>query len=239
LLTVDLPLGIRDGDLYTVVVRQLTDAAQLVKGRGPGNANTARLAAAAGSAGKKVSRAKGDPSIILRWRRVLGAFQINLRVLRKQNLLAPEEHRLALFRWIAENILPQSRWYPVMQRYILQLAGRVDGFGGNSGIIVASSSGNIPGQSSGGETHHEHHKHHEEVSGKVSELLFDHFGDFEGFSLETPFGEFQRFHSRERRVLEIVRAALEERSWLTVIRESKKHDEVLSIVVRVPPPWHV
>jgi phosphoketolase len=121
----------------------------------------------------------------------------------------------------------------------LQLAGRVDGFGGNSGTIVASSSGNIPGQSSGGETHHEHHKHHEEVSGKVSELLFDHFGDFEGFSLETRLGEFRCFHSRERRVLEIVRAALEDRSWLTVIRESKKHDQVLSIIVRVPPPWHV
>jgi hypothetical protein len=239
LLTVDLPLGIRDGDLYTVVVRQLTDAAQLVKGAGAANPQGARLAAAAGSAGKKVSRSRLNPSRILRWRRVLGAFQIDLRVSTKQNLLVPEERRLALFRWIAENVLPQSRWYPVMQRYISQLAGRVDGFGGNSGIIVASPSGNIPGQSSGGEKHHEHHKHHEEVSGKVSELLFDHFGDFEGFSLETRLGEFRRFRSRERRVLEIVRAALEARSWLTVIRELKKPDEVLSIIVRVPPPWHI
>jgi hypothetical protein len=67
-------------------------------------------------------------------------------------------------------------------------------------------------------------------------LHFDHFGDFEGFVLETRFGELRRFHSRERRVLEIVRTALEERNWVTVVRESERHTRVLSIVVRVPPP---
>ena len=176
-----------------------------------------------------------EPTAIQAWRRVLGAFQIRIAISTKQELLHPEEHQLALFRWIAENILPQSRWYPVMQRYILQLAGRVAGFGGDPGTILPSPTGHIPGQPC--DVEEKHHEHHE-VTGKVSGLLFDHFGDFEGFILETRHGELRHFHSRERRVLDLVRTALEERSWVTVVRESPRHDEVLSIIVRVPPPWH-
>ena len=51
--------------------------------------------------------------------------------------------------------------------------------------------------------------------------------------------ELWRFHSRERRILELVRTALDERSWVTVVREPTRQNEVLSIIVRVPPPWQV
>ena len=86
--------------------------------------------------------------------------------------------------------------------------------------------------------HDEHHEHHE-VTGKVSGLVFDHSGDFDGFTLETRLSELWRFHSRERRILELVRTALDERSWVTVVREPTRQNEVLSIIVRVPPPWQV
>jgi hypothetical protein len=86
--------------------------------------------------------------------------------------------------------------------------------------------------------HDEHHEHHE-VTGKVSGLVFDHFGDFDGFTLETRLSELWRFHSRERRILELVRTALDERSWVTVVREPTRQNEVQSIIVRVPPPWQV
>ena len=231
LLTVNLPAGVRRGDLYTVVVRQLTDASELLRSSSPtGNPNGTSIVVT--PARKLSSRARGPSPVT--WRRVLGAFQINMRISTKQELLQPEEHQLALFRWIAANVLPQSRWFPVMQRYITQLAGRVDGFGGNSGTIIPSQTGSIPGQPSGGVI--EHHENHE-VTGKVSTLLFDHFGDFEGFTLETDHAEFRRFYSREVRVLDIVRLAMAERSWVTVVREPHRHDEVLSIIVRVPPPW--
>lgn len=232
LLTVDLPMGIRRGDLYTVVVRQLTNSSELVRTSSPtGNPSGENIAVT--PARKFSKRAKG-PTLV-NWRRVLGAFQINLRISTKQNLLAPEEHRLSLFRWIAENVLPQSRWYPVMQRYITQLAGRVSGFGGNPGTIIPSQSGNIPGQPAGGAK--EHHKRHE-VTGKVASVVYDHFGDFEGFTLETDHGEIRHFHNREVHVLNIVRIAMGERSWVTVVQEPHRRDEVLSIIVRVPPPWH-
>jgi len=231
LLTIDLPPGVRRGDVYTIVVRQVTDAIR-IRGRG----EAINKIAADRPAGTKAFFAQQRPPAILAWRRVLGAFQINITISAKQDLLLPEEHRLALFRWIAENVLPQNRWYPVMQRYISELAGRVAGFGGDPGKIRPSPTGNVPGQPCDGE---EERHGHREVTGKVSGLLFDHFGDFEGFILETRSGELRRFHSRERRVLEIVRAALEERSWLSVARESERHDDVLSIIVRVPPPWHI
>ncbi|HEV8037736.1 MAG TPA: hypothetical protein VGP62_02660 [Bryobacteraceae bacterium] len=237
LLTVDLPAGIKDGDLYTIVVRQLTDATQVLRGQ---LNDAGQNVTAAGLPSRK--RRKGFK--ILTWRRVLGAFQINLRIHTKQELLVPEERRLALFRWIAENVLPQSRWYPVMQRYIEQLAIRVLHYGGNPIDILPSPTGAIPGDVSGpGEVcvveHHKDHGEQHEVTGKVNGLVFDHFGDFEGFILETRLGELERFHSREKRVLEIVGNALEERSWLTVHREPKRHDQVRTIILRVPPPRDV
>jgi hypothetical protein len=73
------------------------------------------------------------------------------------------------------------------------------------------------------------------ADGKGNGLVFDHFGDFESFILETRLGELERFHSREKRVLEIVGNALEERSWSTVLREPKGHDQVRTIILRVPP----
>ena len=235
LLTIDLPTGVHRGDVYSLVVRQITTASRFQRG-GSGNRPPAVRKGKAVVLGpsKKVALAQKASTKLLTWRRVLGAFQVNIPISTKEALLLPEEHRLALFKWIAENVLPQSRWYPVMQRYVSQLAGRVLGFGGNPSNIPPSPTGNVPGHPSGGGERHEYH----EVTGKVSGLHFDHFGDFEGFSVETNLGEFHRFRSREKRVLEIVRSALDERSWVTVIREPHRHEEVLSLFVRRPPACH-
>jgi hypothetical protein len=233
LLTVDLPPGIRDGDLYKIVVRQLTDASQLVRRGDPPNNTTDGRAAAAKVATRRALLLQRPKHQILTWRRVLGAFQIDLRISTKHKLLVPEERQLSLFRWIAGNVLPQSRWFPVMQRYIGQLAGRVAGFGGNPASIPPSPTGNVPPLPPRFE------KHYHEVTGKVSGLIFDHFGDFEGFRLETELGEIERFRSREQRVMEIVLKAQEARIWVSVIREPKRHDQVRTIVLRVPPLWEI
>lgn len=72
-------------------------------------------------------------------------------------------------------------------------------------------------------------------SGKVSGLLFDHFGDFEGFVLEAYDGSQHRFYSREVSVLEIVRAAWEERPVVTVISVAKGNRRVRRILIRGHP----
>jgi hypothetical protein len=226
LLTVNLPPGVVRGDVYTIVVRQVTDAGTVaVTGRGDTGGRIA---------GNQAVLAKQGGAAPISWRRVLGAFQINIPISTKEQLLVPEEHRLALFRWITEGILPRNRWYPVMQRYIEQLAGRVTGFGGDPGKILPSPTGYVPGLPSPHGHGHEGDEgsHHREVSGKVNGIVYDHFGDFEGFIIETSRGESRRFHSREQRVLKLVRKALEERIRTTVIRE--RDDMPLSIILTAP-----
>ena len=222
LLTVDLPTAVRRGDLHTIVVRQLTDMTQF-----PGNLgfNPARSKLGARTTRRAAAR---KPPAPLEWRRVLGAFQINLNITTKQDLLVPEEHRLALFRWIADSVLPENRWYPVMQRYVLQLAARVTGFGGNPAQIPPSPTGSIPGKGDGDERDRDDDH---AVTGKLAGLMFDHFGDFAGFVIETEEGEIRRFHSREQRVLELVRRALEERILVTVVRERERPGQMASIIL--------
>ncbi len=70
------------------------------------------------------------------------------------------------------------------------------------------------------------------VSGKVSGLLYDHFGDFEGFTLETYAGNHFRFFSQESAILEIVRTAWIERYVVTVITTTKTTRRVRRILIR-------
>ena len=41
-------------------------------------------------------------------------------------------------------------------------------------------------------------------TGKVMELCYDRFGDFEGFAMRTETGEERRFHAHERNIEELV-----------------------------------
>jgi len=67
----------------------------------------------------------------------------------------------------------------------------------------------------------------------VDGLIFDHFGDFEGFVLETETGEYRRFRSRERQVLDLLRGAMRDRAWVVVVRESEDEDEVARIIIGI------
>ncbi len=69
-------------------------------------------------------------------------------------------------------------------------------------------------------------------SGKVSGLLFDHFGDFEGFTLEAYDGTHHRFFSREGAILALVKAAMAERQILTVITVSARSRRVRRLLIR-------
>jgi hypothetical protein len=100
LLWVDLPLGIRKGDNYTITVRQLTD----------------------GVASPPPIITQGPPAASLLpgsfvWRRVSGAFQFSINISTKEQLLLPEERLLAVLRWMQTKTPPGKRWFPVLQRY--------------------------------------------------------------------------------------------------------------------------
>jgi hypothetical protein len=55
------------------------------------------------------------------------------------------------------------------------------------------------------------------ISGKIRGIIYDHFGDFEGFVLETYSGNHQRFFSQEKEIECIAKNAWQERYLVTVI----------------------
>ncbi len=71
-------------------------------------------------------------------------------------------------------------------------------------------------------------------TGKINGLIFDRFGDFEGFLLATEDGE-RKFFSREKEVEELAERAWRERLRLTVWFEGDKPHRPLTIVLREPP----
>ena len=218
LLSVDIPGTGRRGGTYQVVVRQVTNAFGKRVPPPPPPPGLEAEVAAVGAAAQ------------VEWRRVLGAFQLAIPVKAKQLLLASEERDLSVLRWIAEAIPHHNRWHPVFHRYLEQIAGRVRTFGGDPTKILPSPTGGTT------PTHPRHDSR--ALTGKIAGLIFDHFGDFEGFLLETDKHE-HRFYTRERDM-----AALAERAWhdqlrLSVITEPHTPHTPLTIIIHQPPtPFH-
>jgi hypothetical protein len=217
LLWVDLPMGIRKGDTYTITVRQVTDGVA-----SPPPIITRQAAAL-------------PPGSFL-WRRVSGAFQFSLNISTKEQLLLPEERLLAVLLWMQTRTPPGKRWFPVLQRYIAAIAGRVQGFGGDPGTIPPSQGGDVPGKFP--PPVKKPPPLHDGVSrtGKIESLVFDHFGDFEGFILETGDGHEHRYATREGPMRRLATKAWRKRIRVTVV--SAKHRPDIPLLVRLHGgPW--
>jgi hypothetical protein len=220
LLSVDLPSGIHRGDIHTIMVRQVTDAI----GRAlPPPPPPPRIA------GRVVTAAELEaaPSL-LRWRRVAGAFQFVLTISTKEQLLLSEERLLAVMRWIEQHTRPQKRWYPVLVRYIEDIVGRVQGFGGDPGSIKPSPTGDVPGL----HKPPRRHEFEEEITGKITGLVYDHFGDFTGFILETETGRHHRFESREPQMRELAHRAWVDRTRVSILVERDRVHIPRAIILR-------
>jgi hypothetical protein len=224
LLTIDLPASVRRGEIFSVLVRQVTDAQGRTRKPPPPPPVPGRAAQAAG----------GHGGTLIYWRRVAGAFQVNIPVHTKGVLLPREERQLSILRWIAQAIAHTSRWHPVFTRYLDQLAGRVTGLGGDPGIILPSPTGDWqpaphrprPPEAITGET------------GKVIGLVYDRFGDFEGFLLETEHGHEHRYHAREHEIEDLVERAWTERTVITVhTHPHQPHRPATIVVRRAPKPY--
>jgi hypothetical protein len=231
LLSVDLPGHIPIGKVLTAVVRQVTNASGWVNSQGPPALQIASR--------RRTKTAAQSERQHIEWRRVIGAFQLTIPVKNKSALLLTEERQLSVLRWIGETIPLHSRWYPVFQRYLGKLGGRVKSFGGDPTKILPSPTGTVPGEPK----HHHHHDHHEHerdehehrrFTGKIAGLMFDRFGDFEGFLLDTEDGE-REFFSREKEMGELAERAWRERLRITVWAERDEPHRPLSIIIREPP----
>jgi hypothetical protein len=208
--------AIHSGDAYSIVFRQLAD------GRGgppprrasPPDRREMRPRAAAVAA-----------PVTIGWRRVDGAAQFALAISTKQQLLLSEERLLAVLRWIGLKMPRTKRWYPMLEHYIDQVAYRVRRFGGDPGQIEPSPTGDVRGLP------HPWRCDEVEVCGKIDGIMFDHFGDFEGFILESESGPDHRFYSREASILRIVRRAWRERTRVTLITDANRSHGVRSVIL--------
>jgi hypothetical protein len=219
LLTVELSTAVRRGDEYRIDVLQLTQGRATIRPLPPPPPQP-KIAAPQ----LEVAVQQGAEKVYT-WRQVLGAFQIAMSIKPKSELLVPEEHLLAWLLWIKEAIPASSRWYPIFQRYVGQIAGRVSGFGGNPGSIKPSPTGGItvwrPGEGERGIC----------WTGKVIGVAYDRFGDFEGFVLLTEWNEVRRFRGREPRIEQLVRDAWAERSVITVCIDQADPEWPVTIVL--------
>ena len=208
LLTLELPSGSALGHRYTVLVRQISNIARPDVDR--------------------VSR-------VWPGRKVIGGFQMTVQIETARQLLSPVGRSLAFFRWILTTLSKDSRWHPVIERYVSEIALRVNGLGGDANAIVASSIGALPGDPLRpgkwtGSDPGTHSPDHHESCGKIEELIFDRFGDFEGFRLETETGSRIAFHCRERDLAEVVKWAWQARLRVTVVAW-KREPHVLSRIL--------
>jgi murein tripeptide amidase MpaA len=225
LISVNLPYGIRKGQLFSLLVRQLTNASGRITPPPPPPPPPPQIAA------RRAASEVNVPKLV-QWRKVLGTFQVNVPVGTKELLLPREQQRLSIFRWIGEAMPHQRRWYPVFQRYLKQIGEKVGALGGDPGEILPSPTGE-----SAPTHHHNHHPEHEPCltfTGKISQLIFDRFGDFEAFLLDTEQGEHE-FYSRERDMADLAERAWRARFRITVRAQQRSPHRPLSISFHQPP----
>jgi hypothetical protein len=116
LITVDLPEGVKRGQAFTIVVRQVTGSPEPLQ-RAP---------------------TRGRPPGV---RHVVGSFQLTIPVRDKAEMLPGQQRLLSVLRWIERAIPAGNRWAPVFGRYVAQIAERVDALGGSSRRVAPSPSG--------------------------------------------------------------------------------------------------
>jgi hypothetical protein len=229
LLTIELPPNVVKGQEFNVVVRRITtrrfqEEPPIQIGFRP-----------------KPARSKRQQDNVLNskrainWRYVVGTFQVKIPVSTAHALLPAEENTLAIFKWRLQAMSPKNRWYPVLERYISYIAARVDGLGGDSTAIKPSLQGVPAKGKDSGEGGKGQGEERIEYNGKVSGLIYDRFGDFDGFILDTEDGE-RRFWGRETEIEIVVRRAWAERIVTTVFVERDESHRPQSVVLHAPPP---
>ena len=220
LFTVDLPLTIRKGQEFNILVSRITSRRfqREIINAGPASKSSGSNAAT------RQSSATDVLMTLKNWRYVVGTFQIRIPVSTKEVMLLPEENTLAITKWRLESLPASNRWYPVLQRYIGYIAARVDGLGGNANEIPASPNG-APILVKVGLRDIVTYK------GKVCEVMYDCFGDFEGFALERCCAERIYFKSRQHAIGELALRVCKERLPIAVRIEKMDPPKIISIIV--------
>jgi hypothetical protein len=188
------------------------------------------------------AEAPGTAAVIVRpdrlmrnWRYIVGTFAVRIPVTRPRVMLPIEENTYAILKWRLSQLAHANRWVPVLERYLGLIEGRIRGLGGDPGAIEPSPWGSYgpPPPTRGGEGGFPFGRG---ATGKVEGVVYDRFGDFEGFLLLTEEGQERAYLSREAEIESLARQAWVERMVITVFSEAHAPDRPISIILRRAPP---
>jgi kumamolisin len=116
--------------------------------------------------------------------------------------------------------------------------GRSNTTGGAPGYVsvpgwdACTGLGSVKGRALLKLLHREERRDAEQFTGKVSGLVYDRFGDFDGFFLEDLHGGEHRFDSREHEIRQLVDRAWEHRILITVLTNNHGPRRPVSIILR-------
>ena len=142
--------------------------------------------------------------------RIIGTFQFDIYVKTAPEILPQFRRNLSLIKHIALSIPLENRWHPIFQRYISELGDRVRALGDNPDEIqpTPTGSGRLDKESNPDAKQ-------KKYTGKICQITYDCFGEFEGFVLDTCTHEYF-FKCKERAMEAIIRRASCERIKVTI-----------------------
>ena len=225
LFTLEVPVGVRTGQEFEVVVRRLSSRPARrtppppPPPEAPATARQTRRKTASTNAAPKIdvvdepTESEGNVVAVTVeqpafFRQVVGSFIVRIPVSTGEAMLIPEQMTLAVMKWRMAHLSPGNRWHPVLDRYIKYCAARLEGIGGDPSAVPASLDWHP-------ELRPPHRDDDDAVCGKVVEVLFDCHGEFEGFVLDECCRR-RLVHSRERAVGELALRAARENLTLCV-----------------------
>jgi Pro-kumamolisin, activation domain len=236
LFTVDLPPGVTAGQTFTITIRRISTHPALQEPPPPPQIEAVAAAEAAATPealaapeAAAAPRAARDETMRA-WRYVVGSFAVRIPVTTPDVMLPAEENTLAIMKWRRSEMAPSNRWIPVLNRFIRLIERRVSGLGGDPSSVEPSPWGSYGPPPEEGEDHGDRRRH--EATGKINGVVYDRFGDFEGFCLLTEEGHERAYHSREAEIEALARYAWAERVVVTVIA---REEEPTRIILRRRP----
>jgi len=242
LFTVDLPQTVKTGEEYNIVVRRIGKRPVRVtkappppppppkielgttKGRGGNIDMRAPSAAPVQPVAMQTLSVEAVAQRQTYERYIVGSFQVKIPVSTSKLMLPAEETTLAILKARLDAMPKTNKWYPVLVRYLEQVAGRVDGLGGDAESIPPSISGYQPGRRPCEENV-------KEVTGKVNEVVFNCAGELVGFVVDDCC-ERHAFKSGEPELATLLLRAVKERLTVTVVTAGKER-KLLRLVVKV------
>jgi len=199
LLTLQLPQSVRTGQHYTINVLQHSGMVNYITD---------------GQAGEF---SRHNKAYSLSHRKVLGAFSLRIEIKNGGDMLGRAVRNLAVLKYIAQGIPANDIWLPVFQRYIEQVGNKVKGLGLDPDQVLPSA--DDPGIPVGGGDDEDKETCY---TGKVEEVLYDCFGGFEGFILDSCCGNGRVIRCTEEGIGKLILMACKDRLLITVcVRKGK------------------